>query len=148
MQEYPVHVLIAVMVMAMSMRMGVHGFGGCCWYRGVRRWRRAGVEVVVKVGMIMLVVMMIRVVVLFVIMRMARVIVRSGRMPMIVTVIMASMRMAVPVVGVAEGKHTDQVHCKAESTDSQELPKPLHLTSLRQSLDCLVDDLNADKPAQ
>ena len=103
---------------------------------------------VVKVGMIMLLVMLIRVVVLLVVMRMARVLMRSRRMPMIVTVIMASMGMSVPVMGVAEGKHTDQVHCQAQSTDSQELPKPLHFAPLRQSLDCLVDDFNADQPAQ
>ena len=101
-----------------------------------------------KVGMIMLLMMMIRVVVLFVVMRMAGVVVGSRRVHLIMTVIMASMGMSVPVVGVAEGKHTDQVHSQAQSTDSQELSKPLHFASLRQSLDCLVDDLNTNKPAQ
>jgi hypothetical protein len=63
-------------------------------------------------------------------------------MRVIVTVVMSMVGMS-----MLETKDTDQVHSQPGNTDSQEFTDAMHLATRRQPLHCLVDNLQADDPA-
>ena len=110
------------------------------------------VEMVVEMVMIMVVVksvgMMFMVVLCVVVsfVSMFWVVVRFVRMAVIVAVIMASMRVTMPMMSMAECCHANDIDYKSESTDSQQFFEPMHLTAFGEPLDGFIDNFNADEP--
>ena len=54
----------------------------------------------------------------------------------------------VAMVSMVKRHDTDQVDHQPKTADSQQLTKPLHLTTFYQSLNSFVDDLNTNEPAR
>ena len=58
------------------------------------------------------------------------------------------MRVAMTMMSVAKGQHSDKVDNQARKADRQELAESQYAYAFCQSLESLVDNLNTNKPGR